>query len=1292
MNNLIIILIAALILLYKLIDSKFSLPIIFIVLIIVLCNTETVIEKFEPETKKLVDTISITQQPYVSGAIPAENFNLFKFKIKIEDPTNAPNVIAKYKFDNIDTFEITIKNRPVDCVVGNWYNVGLCENKCDGTGLKGQLQKRNILVQDKYNGKKCPVLTRKVDCNTQNCPINCKLSDWVTAVGIEGECDKNCGIGKKTEVKNILVKDKYGGLPCDDYRRRQVTCQKKPCPIDCVLGDWENEGSCSKICGTGTVKQIRKIKIEPKHEGKACDKDQERNINCNEQECPVDCKLGDWEDAGECNKPCGNGLKRQIRTVLVEPKHGGLACDKNINRQVKCNVKECPVDCVMSNWENDGECSKDCGGGIMKQKRSVITDPKNGGKVCETNFQRNIPCNEQECLINVLGVNNANNQPSNNTNQPSNNTNQTLNTSINNTGLEPFSSLITDPYHCNIVGGVLTCDISLLANISIPNFYVKITNLSDISKVDSLSLDVASEKVDVKKYIEEHPDENIQFIDKVEDSDVSDFNNKKTNSKKTDNEEGALYNGLGLNGPNNTDYDRIENDKLYNSDSWKNDRCYKKYGTNMNLCLKDKRCMKHPTITEDGKNICTSNEWWKEDGCYKKHGTDMKKCLSDDKCMKHPKIKQDGKNICTNNKWWLVDKCFQQHGTNMTSCISDIECIQHPTILTDDNENICVTGDRFSGDKCFKKHKTNMKTCLEDNDCMKHPKLLTKEGKNICVINPNPSLESNKNLNINNKKNKKNTYNNNLGNKNNNSGNDFNNNSSSKTLNNNDVKNLNNNDVKNSNRQNEWILDDQCFKDHGTNMLTCLKDSNCTKYAKFINDKKQDICISKLNVNDLVASMYNDKCDEEGICSKGEFNPETLKYLSSKITNNTQNVDSEDDVMGMLSALNINELNNYLEKLNMNGDSVSEEVSGITNFINDIINLKNNNSDRQMQNHSNTIKIKINLDYKLTDFKILKRVVRNALKGGVLILKDTYNVGPTIDFIPGSVIIVIGRLSKRDHDDIKINLRIIKEYILGQYRNLLCPGPCKNNNCQIKEIPINENGLKFNHPLAECVSNIPTKVNNKNNSDNKYDKFTKKPEQASISQHHIKGVSNIFSPRIVIKSKKPPKKSTETKNSVKYETPKLANIEPKAKPENISKDNKTRDMVKKHTDDYWIRHPRFCGNKIKCQQKELDKRISNYLMEKKYNPGFSFAPPSSWEYEKRQKSCMPQKKCLDQPVPIFDKGIPHNALEYSGVGTILPKFRFSETYDANLYENHLHNLDASAKTSGEWEKYLNNQS
>ena len=61
----------------------------------------------------------------------------------------------------------------------------------------------------------------------------------------------------------------------------------------------------------------------------------------------------------------------------------------------------------MGNWENDGECSKDCGGGVLKQKRSVITNPKNGGKACETNLQRTIPCNEQECLVNVLSVNNS---------------------------------------------------------------------------------------------------------------------------------------------------------------------------------------------------------------------------------------------------------------------------------------------------------------------------------------------------------------------------------------------------------------------------------------------------------------------------------------------------------------------------------------------------------------------------------------------------------------------------------------------------------------------------------------------------------------------------------------------------------------------------------------------------------------------------------------------------------------------------------------------------------------------
>jgi hypothetical protein len=42
----------------------------------------------------------------------------------------------------------------------------------------------------------------------------------------------------------------------------------------------------------------------------------------------------------------------------------------------------CDVDCEMSEWKNDGDCSKDCGGGSQKQTRTINTPKKYLGKDC----------------------------------------------------------------------------------------------------------------------------------------------------------------------------------------------------------------------------------------------------------------------------------------------------------------------------------------------------------------------------------------------------------------------------------------------------------------------------------------------------------------------------------------------------------------------------------------------------------------------------------------------------------------------------------------------------------------------------------------------------------------------------------------------------------------------------------------------------------------------------------------------------------------------------------------------
>ena len=87
-------------------------------------------------------------------------------------------------------------------------------------------------------------------------------------------------------------------------------------------------------------------------------------------ECPgdqiVDCDLDAWvgkQCTVECDDSCPEipdasevscGRWQEIyRKVVVAPDAGGLSCP-DLSRTKKCNQKKCPVDCIMSEWEEFG--------------------------------------------------------------------------------------------------------------------------------------------------------------------------------------------------------------------------------------------------------------------------------------------------------------------------------------------------------------------------------------------------------------------------------------------------------------------------------------------------------------------------------------------------------------------------------------------------------------------------------------------------------------------------------------------------------------------------------------------------------------------------------------------------------------------------------------------------------------------------------------------------------------------------------------------------------------------------
>ena len=59
--------------------------------------------------------------------------------------------------------------------------------------------------------------------------------------------------------------------------------------------------------------------------------------------------------------------------------------------------------------------------------------------------------------------------------------------------------------------------------------------------------------------------------------------------------------------------------------------------------------------------------------------------------------------------------------------------------------------------------------------------------------------------------------------------------------------------------------------------------------------------------------------------------------------------------------------------------------------------------------------------------------------------------------------------------------------------------------------------------------------------------------------------------------------------------------------------------------------------------------------------------PQDWSRALRPPSCIRDSTQLVEPVALLAQGIPSNVHEFRGVGTILPKFAYTETYDPKFY-------------------------
>jgi len=280
------------------------------------------------------------------------------------------------------------KECPVHCDWNEWV-IGSCSKSCGG-GIR--IDTRTESVSAKHGGDRCEgASSMEVSCNDQECPVNCEWGQWSY-----GECSKDCGGGIMPMMRVEAVEARYGGVECEGEGYSEQECNSHPCPVDCTWGDWDL-GECSVTCAGGIRVDTRSIATEAMHGG-FCDPEGDvRREICNTQACPpIHCEWGAWV-LGKCSAECGMGTRNNTRDKIVEEANGGT-CSGEPTEVEECMEKECPVHCEWNDWV-EGECSKECGGGMKINTRTEKVSAEHGGEDCPGPASEEISCNEQECPV-----------------------------------------------------------------------------------------------------------------------------------------------------------------------------------------------------------------------------------------------------------------------------------------------------------------------------------------------------------------------------------------------------------------------------------------------------------------------------------------------------------------------------------------------------------------------------------------------------------------------------------------------------------------------------------------------------------------------------------------------------------------------------------------------------------------------------------------------------------------------------------------------------------------------------
>jgi hypothetical protein len=261
---------------------------------------------------------------------------------------------------------------PSNCDVSDWGGWNQCSSSCGGDGF--QVRRRGIVTHATNGGFVCPALNQVRSCGVVSCPVDCSVSSWTAW----DACSRTCGMGLKTHHRLVETKSRFGGALCPLSLHEMLECDAGPCPVHCLVSDWNSWTPCTKTCAGGSQLRSRTVAVIPAHGGFVCPV-LEQQRDCNMDYCPVDCALSEWTVWDACSKSCKQrradapGARFRRRSVLTHPLHGGVAC-LEVEQSQECGTVKCDTLCVVSAWTEWAACSVSCQGGTTTRTRTVVNE------------------------------------------------------------------------------------------------------------------------------------------------------------------------------------------------------------------------------------------------------------------------------------------------------------------------------------------------------------------------------------------------------------------------------------------------------------------------------------------------------------------------------------------------------------------------------------------------------------------------------------------------------------------------------------------------------------------------------------------------------------------------------------------------------------------------------------------------------------------------------------------------------------------------------------------------------